>query len=260
VRRTLLGAVLAAALAVGPALAGDFDNVRGVALVPMLDNNLMLQTNGMTIFDKSSNGLPTGWDIDGAFARRATAALGGRYQVQVLALPAGTFDDVHEGLFKTRIDLIGERLRAMPRPAGVDVYVLALPIEGLMRDETRGLFVYHDAGLLTGKGTVVSVPYYIYVIDAVSGKRLAAGKGEIPWSGTMSGYGEPSELCADDLWPATPQQLTAVQRGRLHQEVFSLVERSAPFALYDAGLLPEASARTMLSTASAPEPSCHGMG
>lgn len=257
--RAVLAGLAAAALLAWPAIGGDLDNVHGIVLVPMLSNSLMLQTSGMMVFDNSSNGLPTDWDINGAFARRAAATLGARYHVQVLNLPPGTFDNVHEGMFTTRIELIGQRLRAMPRPAGADVYVLALPTEGLMRDDTRGLFVYHDAGLLTGKGTVVSVPYYIYVIDAVTGKRLSAGKGEIPWHGTMSGFGEPSELCADDLWPPSPQQLTATQRGRLRQEMFSLVERSTPFALYDAGLVPETAAHAMLASASPAEPSCHGM-
>jgi hypothetical protein len=121
------------------------------------------------------------------------------------------------------------------------------------------MFVYHDAGLLTGKGTVMVLPYYVHVLDATTGKRIDYGKGEIPMPNTFSGYGSPTEQCADDVWPPSPAELTSTQRNRIRQEAISLLMRSVPFALFDAKLISEDSAKAMLASAPPTEPSCHGI-
>ncbi len=239
--------------------ATDVTGIRTVAVVSLLKNDLQLQTTGMTRFDNSSNAVATGWDLDGTVQRRVAAALGGRFQLRNATLPPGLFDHLEGGLFESPRSILAKRIQALPAPAGVDAYLIVVPQWGLMRDETRGIFAYHDAGLLTGKGTLISLPYGIGLYDVHSGKFLGGGNGEIPWAGTFSGYGEPSEECADDFWPGEPAALNDTQKAQIRQEAFSLLERSVPFALADAGLISEDAAKAMQASAAPAPPSCHGI-
>ncbi len=250
---------MAAMTAGARAADADLTGIHTVAVVLMMKSDLQLQTMGLTRFDNSENAVPTDWDLNGAALRRLTAALGGRFELRPGTLPPGIFDHLDGGLFESPRTVFAKRIQALTPPPGVDAYLVLAQGPGLMRDETRGIFLYHDAGLITGKGTLVSLPWGIALYDVHTGKMLASGVGKIPWRDTFSGYGEATEMCADEIWPESPAALTDAQKARIRQETFSLIERSAPFALYDAGIIPEDAAKAMLASATPAEPSCHGI-
>jgi hypothetical protein len=258
--RRLAAAALAALLLPVPAAGADSDTIariRTIAVVSMIPDNLVLATIGGTRFDSSARALPAGWDVQGVVARRADAVLRGRYAVRSIALPMDTFDNLQPGWFGDHWETVGERIRALPLQPGIDAYLVVFPTMGLDRnDKTRGMFLYHDAGLLAGKGTVALVPYIAVLFDSVTGQRLGLGKGEIPESGTITGYGTPSDQCSDALW-AGEGDPDGAQTARLRVEMLSLIERSLPFAIANAGLISENDAKATLASAGPGDAACH---
>jgi hypothetical protein len=254
--KTILGASLAVTLAfTAGAQAGDdeYAQVHTIAIVSVLGGALHWETTGLTRFDYKTEDLHLGWNVDDYVEHSVSDALRGRFAVSAKPLSRASFDgDAYDhSLSKSALASIN----ALPEAHGVDAYIVVTPAK-LPAMGTTGLVVSHHHGAFGRELTDLRSAFWVNIFDAHTGKRIDSGRAnsliELQQFGLM-------ERCDNAIWADTAAQLSPQQQSQVADAIKAVVDKSLPFALSNATLIPEADAHAMAAKA-ANEPgstTCH---
>jgi hypothetical protein len=257
-------------LVIGLAAFGNIHNatandqlarIHSVAVVSLLGNQVDMQTQG-TRFDYADYKLHTDWNFDDPVREYVTKAIQPRFIVTDGALDPQIFSGAKSGPFRSMWVEIGDRLRALPQKPAVDAVIVVHPEE---TDSTgylsAGLAVTHDAPFLFNKGaTTIAANYSVDIYDAKTGDRIDYGTGRFPASGYLTGYSPAREQCSNSVWADSEGQLSTDQKSRIHQELWSLLTRSLPYAMASAGLIERSDAESLSATSAvAGDSECHAI-
>lgn len=257
----LLRIVLALAITTGTisgvSAADEYDNVHSVAIISILGNDVDMQTQG-TRFDYSDYKLHTDWDFDALIRDYATKAVGDRFVVKNDVIDPQIFHGVENTAFVSVWSEIADRLKAVPQKPDVDAVIVIYPDA---TDTTGyfspGLAVTHGVPFLFNQArTSLAATYGIGVYDAKTGHRVDYGTAKIAASGSISGKSTPWENCPNAIWADSDDKLTADQKKTIRQELWSLITRSMPHALLNAGLISKAQAHSLDASAIPASPAC----
>lgn len=255
--RTVLAASLAATLALtAGAQAGDdeYAQVRRVAVVSLLSGDLHWETTGLTHFDYNIEDLRLGWNVDDHVERSVADALRGRFTVSAKPLPHALFDgDAYDhSLSKAALASI----HALPEASGIDAYIVVMPSRLPAYRTTTGIVVSHHHGAFGRELTDLRSAFWVDIFDAHTGKRIDSGMANSPIELQQFGM---AERCDNAIWADTAAQLSPQQQSQVADAIKAVVDKSLPFALSNATLIPESDARAMAAKA-AGEPgstTCH---
>jgi len=208
----------------------EYAKVRTVAIVSALGGHLHWETTGMTRFDYKDEPLHLDWNIDDYMERSIAGVLRGRFTVSGQAQPRTLFAGSYDG--------------SLPRNArmaatGIDAYIVVRPSK-LPDYDTAGIVVSHHGGAVGDEATFLRSSFEVDVFDARSGERIDYGTANSPIERAQWGL---SERCDNNLWAARPASLSAQQKSAIVAVVKSAVDRTLPFALSNAKLIPEDTAR-----------------
>jgi hypothetical protein len=249
-------AVLAAAL-VDPAGAADneYANIRTIAVISALGNNIDMQTAGPR-FGAEDYTLHADWNFDNQVADDVEKGLAPHFTVKK-AIAAPQVYIVPSAFGGVDLHAIWERARALPDAGGVDGYVLVIPYDSTDIN-SRGLVVTRYPGLFGSGTTALAALYQIVVLDAVSGNRIDYSTSQRPASGYLSGHAPPWDTCPNTIWADAENQLTADQKARIRFELSSLIGHSIFYTLMSANLMSkDEAAKATAQLAPATDPACH---
>ena len=254
--KIFLTAGLAATLAltVNAQASDEYAQVRTVAIVSVLGGGLHWETTGLTRFDYKIEGLHLGWDVDNHTERAIADALHGRFTVSAKPLPHALFDgDAYDhALSKSALASIN----ALPEASGVDAYIVVMPAKLSMYFDTTGIVVSHHHGAFGREMTDLRSAFWVSIFDAHTGRRIDSGTANSPIELQQFGL---MERCDNAIWADTAAQLSPQQQTQVTDAIKAVIDKSLPFALSNATLIPESDARAMAAKA-ASEPgstTCH---
>jgi hypothetical protein len=227
--------------------------VHTVAVVSVLGGALHWETTGLTRFDYKIENLHLGWSVDDHVERNVADALRGRFTVSAKALPHALFDgDAYDhSLSNSALASIN----ALPEARGVDAYIVVMPAK-LPAMGTTGLVVSRHHGAFGRELTDLRSAFWVNIFDAHTGKRIDSGTANSPIEMQQFGL---MERCDNAIWADTAAQLSPQQQSQVADAVKAVIDKSLPFALSNATLIPESDARAMAAKA-ASEPgstTCH---
>jgi hypothetical protein len=255
--KTILAAGLAATLALtAGAQAGDdeYAQVHTVAIVSVLSAGLHWETTGLTHFDYKIEDLHLDWNVDDHVERSIADALRGRFTVSAKPLPHALFDGdvLDHSLSKSALTSLG----ALPEATGVDAYIVVMPARLSIYFDTTGIVVSHHHGAFGRELTDLRSAFWVNIFDAHTGKRIDSGAANSFIEQQEFGL---MERCDNAIWADTPAELNTQQRSQVADAIKSVIDKSLPFALSNATLIPKADAHDRAAKA-ASEPgsaTCH---
>ncbi|HEX3652629.1 MAG TPA: hypothetical protein VHU18_07390 [Rhizomicrobium sp.] len=235
-------------------------DIRSVAVVSLLGNEVDMQTIGMTKFEYKDYKLHIDPKLDDDVRDFVTNALQKRLTVKNDVSPQA-FSGVKSSFSETLWDNIGTHIRLMSPAPDVDALVVIYPnaTNELMPSQ---LAVTHQAPFLFhGPIDIFAAGFAIGVFDAKTGERIDFGTGRFPQRGYIAGFSPPWERCPDSMWAESEGALSPDQKGKIRQELWSLITRSAPYALTNAGLISASEADELAKTsAPAGDSACESVG
>ncbi|MBV9571278.1 MAG: hypothetical protein JO056_08565 [Alphaproteobacteria bacterium] len=233
--------------------------IRSAAVVSILGNQVDMQTLGMTKFDYEDYKLNSEWKLDEDIRNFVTNALKKRLIIKS-GVNLQAFSGVKSSFRETLPDNIGTHIRSMSPAPDVDAIIVIYPnaTDSLVANQ---LEVTHQAGFLFhGPSTIFASAYAVGIFDAKSGERIEFGTGRLPDHGYITGFSPAWEMCPNSMWADTETALSAEQKDKIHQELWSLITRSLPYALASAGLISESERNELATSALLPaDPACHSI-
>lgn len=232
-------------------------NIRTVAVISLLGNEVDMQTQG-TRFDYADYKLHADWNFDTLIRDYVTKAVGDRFTIKNDAVHPQLFHDVKNTAFDSVWSEISDRLKAVSQKPEVDAVIVVYPnatdTTGFV---SPGLAVTHSAPFLFNKGaTNLAATYGVGIYDAKTGSRIDYGTPKVAASGYIFGNSPPWEGCPNTIWADSEDKLTVDQKKTIRQELWSLITRSMPHALLNAGLISKAQADVLDASAVPADPSC----
>jgi hypothetical protein len=210
----------------------EYAGVHTVAVVSTLGGALHWETTGMTRFDVKDEKLHLDWNIDDYIEHSIAGVLRGRFAVSGQAPSRPLFAGSYDGALPRN---------ARAAVAGVNAYVVVRPSK-LPDHDTAGIVVSHHGGAVGDEATFLRSSFEVDVFDAHSGQRIDYGTANSPILHAQWGL---SERCDDSLWASPPASLSARQKSAVAAAIRSAVDRTLPFALSNAKLIPEDAARSL---------------
>ncbi len=229
----------------------EYANVRTVAVISVLGNQIDMQTTGVTIFGNADYKLDFDLGLDAQIVQQATAAL--QPQFAVKDVDPGLFAGLATGTFG-----LPRRLPSVPKVEGVDAYVVILPSEQTELVDFHGLVVSHAHDLIKDASTWVTTQYAVVVFDAATGRRIDYGTSQYPSSKSIYGHEFPLETCDNAIWSDAADKMTDEQKARVKKELSALVSRSIAYTMASAGLIDKSQAAAVTAGFDTQgDPSCH---
>jgi len=243
----------------GVAKASDdaFVNIHSVAVISAMGDDVGMYNFGTTIFTDVAYDIHTDWNVDAQIVSEVTNALADRFTVKNISVDPQAVSRIvkisRAPVFGPEYDeAVAEFIRSLPKSSGIDAYVIVLPgaiVRSYLNGRNeQGLHGTRDVGLFNSR-LVFEALYFIGVYDAVTGKRIELGNEAAV------------EECSSEMWETKEDSLTAEQKSRIRQEIFSLTSRSIPYSLARAHLISDDAAKARAAQFTLPgDPSCHKPG
>ncbi|MBV9062596.1 MAG: hypothetical protein JOY77_06675 [Alphaproteobacteria bacterium] len=240
-----------------PVGAKQIADLRSVAVVSLLGSEVAMKTIGLTT---SEYRVHIDGNLDDQVRDLVANALKKRLTVKS-DVSAQSFSDVQSSFSETVWQNIGTHIRSLLPVPDVDALVIIYPnaTNALIPHQ---LAVTHQAPFLFhGPIDIFAAGYAIGVFDGKTGQRIDFGTGRFPDRGYITGFSPPWERCPDSMWADSEAALSADQKGKIRQELWSLITRSVPYALTSAGLISASEADELAkSSAPAADAGCESVG
>jgi hypothetical protein len=253
---TRLGLALGLALALsGSALAGadELARIHTIGVIARLADQTEIKKVGLFAFNNKTTRVDTAnWKLDDEAAADVVAGLSPQFQAKPIAVPDLEFARAVARLYPDSIVRFGPAI-PNPPPADVDAYLVvwpaARPLPYGLKVPVMGLGAGRILGGLPNSEPFAYAAYAVYLIDAKTGKMLAASQGLSPEMKFKAGlsrfYTEtpwPFPRLKEDLadWSDSSETMSDDQKQALHRHLSELLKASIPYTLQQMGLGPVA--------------------
>lgn len=232
--------------------------IHSVAIISLLGNDVDMRTQG-TMFDRDDYKLHTDWNLDDRTRAAVEQALSIRFHVEHTPIDTNGFSTLETSFLGDISMQVSQRIAALSPKPKVDAIIAIYPNETDVTryispgmSVTRGVpFLFHSAT------TDIAATYAVGVFNPVTGERIDYGTARMTGSG-ISGYSAPVMRCSNALWSETEAALTTDQKSGIKTELWSLISKSLPHALNNAGLISSSEENALsASISSEGDASCH---
>jgi hypothetical protein len=236
--------------AIGLAPAGarplDLSGIHTIGVISAVGHRATLQKVGFMAFGNLLEEIDSSdWGIDDKIAAMVTDALQGRIAVRRIAADPVAFSTQETSWYNESQVPVEDLVSKLTDREGIDAYLVCypFPVQDPINPTNqwfRGLGLYRRGWL--GPTFDLFAFYRCALIDARTNKELSGGKGML---GDSNFFQHPWPYADVDpaIWADHAPDLTATQRDAIKAGVMDLVEKSLPWALSDAGLVPAPSAK-----------------
>lgn len=224
------------AVASGAVSVDEYRTIHSVAVISNLDTEIAARNIGITVFSNSHYTLRLDEDINAFLVSKTAALLAARFSVVATQLDTTSFvdPDVMTGTLFTR----RRTGPALPTSGGPDAYVVVYPQSAPGNDAPAISLTHHD-GMFGHDQTELTVAYHVSVFDGRTGARIDYGPGKYPSPDPLLKNTYPHMACESSVWAATAEEVTDTQKKIIASVVLSMLDRSIPYALGAAKLIPE---------------------
>jgi hypothetical protein len=224
--------------------ADEMANIHSVGIISMIGDFVAMKEandfSGAFQQDSCDINVPD-WAVDEAVRQQIASAIAPRIAVKTIVYSGSDFLEANpKAVSDNRLPLLKRLVQALPPQNAVDAYIIV-----------RKRYVSSGEGpWLLGLGVLRSVVLFgaasaqrayalfeVDVIDARTGEIIETGTNQIG-SGWLS-HSEPFETVDADSWTDSADSFTPERKQALRSVLMPLINKSLPYALLHAELIPE---------------------
>jgi hypothetical protein len=229
----------------GNAVASDsldqYREIHSVSVISNLGNDIEARNIGITVFSNSHHVLRLDWDINAFVVQEITALLGTRFSTVASHVDATSFSD--PDVITGRLFTPAQTGPALPGSGGPDAYVVVYP-QSLPGNQAPAVSLTHQEGMFGHDETTLVVAYHVSVFDGRTGTRMDYGPAKYPSPDPLLKNTYPHMECQNSIWAPTAEETTEQQKEIIKHVISTMIDRSIPYALSAAKLIPEDVAET----------------